>query len=372
MSDREMKLLILSSSTGGGHEMRANALKSWWEEEGGKARIIRPLEDGFIFYRWGSNFYNLIQKKLPLFHYAYFHFLEHASLHRGSRRIFSPHSFTKEVKDFSPDIILSVHAHLNHGYFQLARQSLAGKRVKFIIFCGELADGHGFSRHWVNPAVDLFSGPFEETCEAAIKRGMPVDKTLVTGPLLRKAFYQRADEGEKQIFLQRYGLSSEVRTYVLGTGANGVNRHRQVIEAFNRSDDQCQLLALCGKNESTLADLKGIKGGHVPFVALPELGADEMAEVLRNADCLFARPGAGMTTEAIACGTPMIFDLSRGVMPQETNNLNFWRSRSSSIVSTARPRRLPKLVTKEIPVVNLEMDRSPRKLLDTLSQLAGE
>ena len=49
----------------------------------------------------------------------------------------------------------------------------------------------------------------------------------------------------------------------------------------------------------------------VPFEALPELSAEEMALVLRNADCLFARPGAGMTTEAIACGTPVVFDLSQ-------------------------------------------------------------
>ena len=35
---------------------------------------------------------------------------------------------------------------------------------------------------------------------------------------------------------------------------------------------------------------------------------------------------AGMTTEAIACGTPVVFDLSRGMMPQESNNLNFWKT----------------------------------------------
>ena len=85
----------------------------------------------------------------------------------------APKDCLNEVRDFSPDLILSVHAHLNHGYFRLIRDSLHEKKGKFIIFCGELDDGHGFSRHWVNPDADLFAGPFDETCRAAVRRGMP-------------------------------------------------------------------------------------------------------------------------------------------------------------------------------------------------------
>jgi processive 1,2-diacylglycerol beta-glucosyltransferase len=365
-----MNLLILSSSTGGGHEMRANALKSWWTEGKGEARILRPLEDGFKLYRWGSSFYNLIQRNFPLFHYLYFYFLEYASLHRGPRRIIGSKKFLRDAKDFSPDLVLSVHAHLNHGYFQLIRDSLPAKKAKFVIFCGELDDGHGFSRHWINPAADLFAGPFEETCQAAVRRGMPEQKTMVTGPLLRKPFYEKASQGERENFLKKYGLSNSLKTYVLGTGANGVNRHREVIDAFNRSDDRCQVLALCGKNEVTLTELKGIKDrSKVPFVALPELSAADMALVLRNADCLFARPGAGMTTEAIACGTPVVFDLSRGVMPQETNNLNFWKKRAANLMTTTRPSRLPELVTRRIPFIQVKMEKKPGKLLDALDGL---
>ena len=97
-----MNLLILSSSTGGGHEMRANALKSWWTEEKGQARILRPLENGFKLYRWGTSLYNTIQKNLPLFHYLYFYFLEYASLHRGPRRIIGSKSLLNDAKTAHP------------------------------------------------------------------------------------------------------------------------------------------------------------------------------------------------------------------------------------------------------------------------------
>ena len=94
-------------------------------------------------------------KKSSLFHYLYFYFLEYASLHRGPRRIIGSKSLLNDAKNFSPDLILSVHAHLNHGYFRLIRDSLPANKGKFVIFCGELDDGHGFSRHWVNPEADL-------------------------------------------------------------------------------------------------------------------------------------------------------------------------------------------------------------------------
>ena len=69
-----MNLLILSSSTGGGHNMRAYALKYWWEKQGGRAKVSHPLESSFALYRMGSNFYNLIQKYFPAFHYFYFNY----------------------------------------------------------------------------------------------------------------------------------------------------------------------------------------------------------------------------------------------------------------------------------------------------------
>ena len=58
-----MKLLILSASTGGGHDMRAFALEDWWKEKGYESEVFHPLENSFAGYRFGCKLYNLIQKK---------------------------------------------------------------------------------------------------------------------------------------------------------------------------------------------------------------------------------------------------------------------------------------------------------------------
>ena len=75
-----------------------------------------------------------------------------------------------------------------------------------------------------------------------------------------------------------------------------------------------------------------------------------------------------MTTEAIACGTPVVFDLSRGMMPQESNNLNFWKKRAAkrehqSTVAIAGTRKA------RVPFIQVKMGKKPGPLLDALEGL---
>ena len=122
-----------------------------------------------------------------------------------------------------------MHAHLNHGYFELSR--LPNFKPKFAVFCGELADGYGFSRHWVNPQNDLFVSPYTEGSLAAQKRGCPLENLGIRTSsqetfLLSKRFIN------KEEILKKFGLDDKLPIYVLGTGANGVNRHLPVIEGI--------------------------------------------------------------------------------------------------------------------------------------------
>ena len=70
-----------------------------------------------------------------------------------------------------------------------------------MIYSGELDDGIGFSKHWVNANADLFCGPTDKTIFAATKRGMPANKSKVLGPLLRQHFYKTITQGKEIHFL---------------------------------------------------------------------------------------------------------------------------------------------------------------------------
>ena len=368
-----MKLLILSASTGGGHDMRAFALRDWWMEKGYQSEVFHPLEHTFAGYKLGCQLYNLIQKKFPILHYAYFHFLEYASMHRNPARIFGAQKYVQKISSYRPKLIVSMHAHLNHGYFELSRSSYL--KPRFAVFCGELADGYGFSKHWVNPQNDLFVSPYTEGSLAAQRRGMPIEKTLVSGPLLRKPFYSQQDIINKEEILKKFRLDDKLPIYVLGTGANGVNRHLPVIKALCAGSFDAQVVALCGKNEKTYEAVLALsKSSRLKVLPLPKLNAESMFELLNIASWMLARPGAGLTTEAVVTGCPLIFDLSGGCMPQEKINLNFLRSRQGRVICVSSPREIIKIIqSKEpIPSLRIPVQASPDLLLKALERLASE
>ncbi|MDG1324595.1 MAG: hypothetical protein P8P49_02430 [Opitutales bacterium] len=201
---------------------------------------------------------------------------------------------------------------------------------------------------------------------------MPAQKTQVVGPLLRKAFYGEISEQQKRSFLTKHDISPNLPIFLLGTGANGVNRHLNVLHSLKKFNADYQVIALCGKNDNIYHEILKIKDlFKFKIIPLRIIDDEEMALLLQNASFLFARPGAGMTTEAIVCGTPIIFDISRGVMPQEINNLNFWRNRSDSIVLCRNPKIIDQLIEPRLPKVKIGMDSSPKIIIDRLVEICG-
>ena len=373
-----LKILVLTSSTGGGHDSRALALRLWAESDDAKSagleaevRIERPLENGSRLYGFGTWLYNAIQKTCPALHKVYFPFLEKANLHRRSFGILGAKRFKQMVAEFAPEAVVSVHAHLNHGYCSLVRQAMPAKPPAFVIYCGELADGVGFSRHWINPEADLFAGPLEETCEAARARGMPEETIFRAGFLLRPPFFSKLPPDEQANFIsKKWNLDPSRPLLVLGTGANGVNRHLKAVAPYWSLGKPGQVVALCGSNERTLRALEALPGSlGFELRALPTIEAEDMAPLLRSANLLFARAGAGTSAEAIVCGTPMLFDVSGGIMPQEQNNLNLWERRTGHCPLASDPSSVAEIAAVGTRSVPYASDETPLRLLKKLRSI---
>ena len=322
-----MRLVVLSSKTGGGHEMRAQAIQEICNDLDIESIILRPLETDSHIYLFGTHLYNWIQRFYPRLHCLYFRWLEYASLHKHANKIIGSREFLRKMNGFYPNLVISVHAHLNHGFLELSKRINKHKPPKFAIYCGELADGIGFSKHWVNSRADLFCGPTKKTIDAAIKRGMPAKKCKVWGALLRSSFYQSKDLIEVNSFCLKYEINPSLPVGILATGANGVNSHKKVLHGLAKTAIGTQIIALCGKSTLLFNQLKDFQGkSKIKVIPLMSINANDMKILLDMSDWVFGRPGAGLTSEVISAGKFMYFDTSRGIMPQEQNNLNFWRS----------------------------------------------
>ena len=324
-----MSVLVLSSKTGGGHEMRAQALVDLSNYLGIDCEIYRPLESGSPIYSLGTGIYNLIQKTYPGLHKLYFRFLERACLHRSSTFLLGKKKFYRVLNEFNPKIVVSVHAHLNHGFFNLYQDYCRenGSKGKFVICCGELDDGVGFSNHWINPEVHSLWVPTLQTNKAAVRRGMPAVKCKTLGPLLREPFYQDVSLLQKKSFCSKFKIDPKLPFGVLATGANGVNSHHSVLKGLISEGNKQQIVVLCGKSSRLMNYLEALRDmAKFKIVPLPYLNPSEMSILLELCDWVFGRPGAGLTSEVLAKQKIMYFDISGGIMPQEQNNLNYWQS----------------------------------------------
>ncbi|AHF90758.1 UDP-N-acetylglucosamine:LPS N-acetylglucosamine transferase [Opitutaceae bacterium TAV5] len=326
-----MRWLILTSSTGTGHNMRADSLRQWSERVFGGAvetRVHATLENTHRLYRFGVGLYNFIQRNCPRLHHLYFNYLEIAGMHRRGARIMGGDRFSALVREWRPSRVISVHAHTNHGFFDLAHAALGGAdRPRCITYCGELYGGYGFSRHWANPRADGFIGATAETCAAAAAVGTPAPAIFNGGFLLRPRFYEpeAGIERDADTLAAGLGLDRSVFTLLLNTGLAGANNHLPILRHLAASGRRLQVIALCGGNDETRRRIEAFAQRH-PRLAIRTLGhTEKMPGLMRLASVVVARPGTGATSESILLGAPLIHNGIGGVMPQELITVQYCR-----------------------------------------------
>ena len=79
-------------------------------------------------------------------------------------------------------------------------------------------------------------------------------------------------------------LNDKLPIFILGTGANGVNRHLPVIKALCEGSFDAQVVALCGKNKKTYETVLALsKSSRLKVLPLPKLDAKSMFEILKIA-----------------------------------------------------------------------------------------
>lgn len=333
--------------------MRADALAQWIHQLRGEAILVRrwqALEESSALDRFGVQLYNWIQKHLPRAHHLYFNFLEGAALHKSAARLRGRTRLATAVREFSPDVVVSTHAHLNHGYFDAIRQALQPKPVRCLTYCGELHGGYGFSRHWVNPQADGFIAAVPACAEAARALGMPESRIVTGGFLLNPAFYdEKASAPDDEL------AALTPPRILLGTGANGANNHPALLRHMTNISQPVTVVALCGRNAKALTALKS-PDCH-PHRLHPLGYRKDMARLLCSVDLAFIRPGTGTTSECIRLGCPILFNGIGGLMPQEGITLRYLRSLGLEPTVVRHPREFAPALEKLLDPSNDALTR---------------
>ncbi|HRP06694.1 MAG TPA: glycosyltransferase, partial [Opitutaceae bacterium] len=135
----QVRILVLTSSTGGGHDARAEAMAEWCFQlyrHGVDVRIEQMLERSSVINRGGVNLYNWIQRRLPMLHGIYYSIIELLAILNRRTVSLGRGYYVKVLREYRPHLIFSVHDCLNRGYFQVARKELGTDNVRCVTYCG--------------------------------------------------------------------------------------------------------------------------------------------------------------------------------------------------------------------------------------------
>jgi processive 1,2-diacylglycerol beta-glucosyltransferase len=323
--------LVLTSSTGGGHDARAQAFAEWcfqlYRHEV-DVRIEQMLEESTKLYRGGVNFYNWIQRKSPWMHKAFYTVVEGLSFLNRRTVTLGRHYYERVLREYRPHLVFSVHDCLNRGYFQLARKILGAENVRCATYCGEFSGGWGYSRNWVEPTVDLYFSRTATANDYAIKLGLHPAKTRVRGYLMQPRTYLEVftPEERRRYREKKLGLRPDRFTVFLATGMNGANNHLELLPALLSHADKVQAIVVCGRNHQAYNELVHWRTQHPELSCFIDSYSDVVYLLMQASDVIVTRGGTTTCAKALHFKCPIIFNAFGGIMPQERLTVKFFRN----------------------------------------------
>ncbi len=331
----KLRILVLTSSTGGGHDARAAAFAEWCFQlyrHDVDVRIEQMLEQSSVVNRAGVNLYNRLQQAAPWVHIWFYTLVEGLSYLNRRRVTFGSRYYVSVLREYRPHLVFSVHDCLNRGFFQLARKVLGADQVRCATYCGEFSGGWGYSRNWIEPSVDLYLSRTPTARDFAVKRGIAPAKSRVRGYLmLPRAHLELIAPAERAAFrVKRLGLRPDRFTVFLATGGNGANNHFDLLPALVKHADRVQAVIICGKNKQAYNELVHWRANHPEFHCYLEGYSEIVHLLLQVCDVIVSRGGTTTCAKALHLQCPIIFNAFGGIMPQEQLTWKFFHNGAGS------------------------------------------
>jgi len=325
-----VRILVLTSSTGAGHDARAQAFAEWCFElyrHDVDVRIEQMLEKSSGFYKLGVSCYNWIQKKSPWLHKLFYVFVELLSLLNRRTVTFGRGYYEQVLHEYRPHLILSVHDCLNRGYFQLARKVLGEDHVRCATYCGEFSGGFGYSVNWVEPSADLYVSRTATARDYAVKLGMPPERTQVRGYLMQpRAYLEVLNEQTRRTYRELHlELHPDRFTVFLATGGNGANNHLELLPLLLPHAEKLQVIVICGRNRDAFNDVVHWRAEHPALECYVDGFSEDVHLLMQASDTILTRGGTTTCAKALHFRCPIIFNALGGIMPQEELTVKYFR-----------------------------------------------
>lgn len=173
--------------------------------------------------------------------------------------------------------------------------------------------------------VDYYFIAHEELLEEYVQKGIPREKLIPTGIPVSDRFQKLP---ERSAARQALGMADAGRCILIMTGSMGYGRIESLVEALvRRMEARDSVYILGGSNEKMKARLREAYQGDERIRVLDY--TDRTAEYLAASDILFTKPGGLTSTEAAVAGIPLAH--TRPIPGCEDCNQAFYNEHGISI-----------------------------------------
>lgn len=302
------RVLILSAGVGSGHVRAAEAVELACRKLRSDALVCNHdvLTLGTAVFRrcYGGMYLDFVNKAPLILRIAYNlmdrpHF--NKTIGRWDRlRLFleemNLHPFLALLQEQPWDLIISTHF--------LSGEIVADLRRKGRLTVPQVMVTTDFETHhlWITEPCEHYFTATEEAALYMEKQGVPAEKVTVVGIPIHPSFCEKKDRAECR---QHLGLAGDRPVVLLLAGGHGVGRIDELFRMLLEVTEPMDLVVVTGRNEAAKKRLETIAPPDRHRVKV--LGyCTNMADLMTAADLLVSKPGGLTTSEAMACGTPML------------------------------------------------------------------
>jgi processive 1,2-diacylglycerol beta-glucosyltransferase len=169
---------------------------------------------------------------------------------------------------------------------------------------------------WLSRAFHRYFVALEETKAHLQALGLPDGRITVSGIPIHSSFSKNVNLPAAR---RRYGLDCRRKTLLVSAGALGVGPAEEVVGRLKQLDQNAQAIVVCGKSEALRQKVQQMTKHDSSYCILGY--TDRMAELMKISDLFIGKPGGLTTSEALACGLPMI--IVSPIPGQEERNSDF-------------------------------------------------
>lgn len=288
------KVLILSASTGHGHNQAAKSLKNELESAGYVVGIAEPLkEEGRVMELLVDDGYNMLASKLPKMYGTIYKITGHRFVNKGVVTFFNltlSRTVFQLVEQHKPDLLISTHPLLvNVVSFLKASGKIS---LPFIA----IVTDYMAHRFYVNQFVDAYIVGSSYTKDTLIEKGVPDHKIFTYGIPIRKEFRQPRKRKRDNIF-----------TVLVMGGSMGIPYIKKCLEKLVKNSHLSRIFVVCGNNHKLKNELDEKYAGMVQGKEIKILGfTPNIHELMDESDIIVTKPGGLTVTEAINKNIPII------------------------------------------------------------------